>query len=436
MNYLEMMRQKKPDKIALVHDGDSYTYGELVDRAEKLSRDRTVFPEDTARYRNAKALHMIRRRTILEQLLEFFACSERNLIPMLVPYDAKILPENTEVPENVCMAVTTSGTSGVPKVLFRTYESWADFFPIQNEIFGIREDSRLFVHGSLAFTGNLNLYMAQFFAGAAIVAQNEFHPRKWAEVIEEEAVTAIYLIPTKLMCLPRVLTKKNDRIRTIISGSQSLGKEEAQKLKKFFPQTKVILYYGASELNYITYVTDENMTSDKNLIGKPFPGVNVSVQQEEIFVDTPYHVEGISCPYTLADKGYMDEMGNLYFNGRSDDIVNIHGRKVSTFRVENQLNCIPQIEESVVILFTENERPALTAFVSLKEGAQLTLEELPWKNRFLGTVKEKQIRLQLREKLADFEMPDKIIVVREMPKNESGKIDKKRLRHNYSAVSS
>ena len=55
---------------------------------------------------------------------------------------------------------------------------------LQNEIFGIKETSRLFVQGSLAFTGNLNLYLAQFFAGAVIIAENTFSPKKWLDRIE------------------------------------------------------------------------------------------------------------------------------------------------------------------------------------------------------------------------------------------------------------
>lgn len=427
MNYLKMIKQRKPEKIALIHDGVSYTYGELADRAVELSKDGTVFPEDNISGRKGRSLHIIRRKKILDQLLEFLACGERDLIPMLVCYDAKALPEDTEIPENACMAVTTSGTSGVPKVLFRTYESWADFFPIQNKIFGIGEDSRLFVQGSLAFTGNLNVYMAQFFAGATVVAQNGFSPWKWVQAMEEEEVNAIYLIPSKLMCLPHVMTQKNGRVLSILSGSQSLGREDAEKLKQCFPKARVVLYYGASELSYITYATDKDMTAEKNLIGKPFPGVKVFIQQEEIFVDTPYHAEGISCPYTLSDKGYMDRDGNLYFNGRSDDIVGVYGRKISTFRMENELNRIPEIKESAVMLFVENGRPMLTAFVSLKRDVQLNLLEYAEENRFLGKVAEKKIFLQLKKYLADFEMPDRIIAVREMPKNESGKIEKGRL---------
>lgn len=72
------------------------------------------------------------------------------------------------------MAVMTSGTSGENKLLFRTFESWYDYFPIQNEIFHITPESRLFMQGSLAFTGNMNLYMAQLSAGATILSEDRF----------------------------------------------------------------------------------------------------------------------------------------------------------------------------------------------------------------------------------------------------------------------
>lgn len=424
MNYMEMMRQRNPEKIAIIEDGIPYTYGQLVDMAEKLGSDEAIFGSNRE---EKKRIHMIRRNRILEQLVEFFASSEAGMIPMLVPFDAKVLPEETEAPENVCMAVTTSGTTGIPKILYRTYESWADFFPVQNNIFGIHGDSRLFAQGSLAFTGNLNLYMAQFFAGATVIAENTFQPKKWKQVIAKEKVNAIYLIPSKLMCLPQIMKEQNFLVQTVISGSQSLGREEAKQLKNCFPETEIILYYGASELNYITYVTDKHMTGEKNLIGKPFPGVKVSVHDGEIYVDTPYHVEGIQCPYTLSDKGYLDEEGDLYFAGRSDDIVGIRGRKVSTWRIEDVLMGLPEIEEAAVLLLQEKGHPFLTAFVRRKDNGRVALKEASRQARFLGEVKEERIFIELRNHLAHFEMPCRIIVVEEMPKTESGKINKRKL---------
>lgn len=452
MNYLEMIKQKEAKRLALICDGISYTYGELVEKAVKLSKDYSVFPENSKKGINKKQIHIIQRKKILDQLLEFLSCSEKNLIPMIVPKEATIPLEQLEtitIPENACMAVMTSGTCGKPKILFRTYESWADFFPVQNEIFGIKETSRLFVQGSLAFTGNLNLYLAQFFAGAVIIAETIFSPKKWLDRIEQEQADSIYLIPSKLFCLLQVLEKKEEKnreknnVKMIITGSQGFSGKDAKRLKQYFSQAELLYYYGASELNYLTYIKDNDMTWEKNLVGKPFPGVTVFVKNGEIFIDTIYHAEGISCPCTISDRGYLDKNGNLYFCGRSDDILEIHGCKISAVFIENALEEIEGIEEAVVMVLIEREQQVLAAFISLKEEMQkefLYKQSKKWINQykmidkgyFLGEVKRNKIFQKLKDKLKNYEMLDKIIVVREMPRNDSGKIEKRKLEQEWN----
>ena len=53
------------------------------------------------------------------------------------------------------------------------------------------------MQGSLAFTGNLNLYMGQLAAGATILAQERFDPRLWIRNIKQWQANGIYLIPAK-----------------------------------------------------------------------------------------------------------------------------------------------------------------------------------------------------------------------------------------------
>ena len=128
------------------------------------------------------------------------------------------------------MAVMTSGTTGSGKLLFRTFESWYGYFETQNRIFGISGESRLFAQGSLAFTGNLNLYLAQLSAGAAVIACDLFDPRLWKQQLEAYRADGIYLIPAKLRALKQVYERErepekqtNRHIRLILSGSQSFG---------------------------------------------------------------------------------------------------------------------------------------------------------------------------------------------------------------------
>lgn len=411
MNYLKMMEQQDPERIAFIESGVSYTYGELVSMAYAYAHERGLTSEKNL---EGAKLYFIQENRISNQLVAFLACGTGERIPLILPNDMKELPGKKEVPKGVCMAVTTSGSTGIPKVLFRTFESWFDYFPIQNNIFGITENSKLFVQGSLSFTGNLNLYMAQFSVGATVIAENKFLPKKWIEQMEQYEADTIYLIPSKLLCLPQIMKQPNTRVKNIISGSQSLGKKDADLLKTYFPNARIVLYYGASELNYISYVTDSEMTDERNLIGKPFPKVQIEVHDGEIYVTSPYHVEGIKCPYTLRDRGYMDDAGNLYFDGRSDDMVNIRGRKVSIYKIESFCNELREIEESAVIRKIDGDREYLAAYlVSSKEEYK----------------DARRLREKLSNKLAPFEIPGQMIFVEKLPKKESGKIDKARLNH-------
>ena len=213
MDYFKLIKQINPGKTAIIEDGKPYTYGNLVEMAVIKA---TEIKKNSINLN--KQVYIIKEKSILRQLVLFLACNATGVIPVIVPYDVKAYPDIIDVPDNTCMAVMTSGTTGSPELFYRTYRSWADFFPIQNKIFGINRDSVLFAHGSLAFTGNMNIYMAQFYAGATIVAENKFNPRSWVDIIKKENVNAIYLIPSKLMLLPGIMKESNNNIKSVISG--------------------------------------------------------------------------------------------------------------------------------------------------------------------------------------------------------------------------
>ncbi|MFG6328804.1 MAG: AMP-binding protein [Lachnospiraceae bacterium] len=441
MDYFELVKRAEPGKIAIIEDGTSYTYGELSRLVFAMAESILKKHKCNMYIKNlqGKGVLLIKENSILKQLTAFLACNASGIVPIIVPSDAMKLPEINYVPENACMAAMTSGTTVIPKVLYRTYKSWAGFFPVQNRIFGINGESVLFVHGSLAFTGNLNLYMAQFYVGGTIVAENKFNPKRWADIIKNKNVNAIYLIPSKLMLLPSVTKEINYNIKSVISGSQSLGLSGCRKLKEIFPMADITLYYGASELNYITYVKDRDMTEDKKLIGKPFPGVKVFINNGNIYVDSQYHAEGISCPYTVSDKGYMDKDGRFYFDGRSDDIVLIHGRKVSLINIENGLESLEEVHEAAVIFVEENGKQILAAFIDMEYNFRNNVIANNYNNEkhkagiyiLKKLASNDKIFTSLRKRLAHYEMPCKIIVLSEMPHNESGKKDKIKIQGIY-----
>ena len=397
-DYLAMLAAQPQEKLALVDDATSFTYGQLVAAASKL-RERADFSQPAV---------FIHEDTIAQQLLQFVAYSGTATRPII----ATELSRNQhfdvgQIPPKACMGVMTSGSTGKSKLLWRDYHSWADFFPEQNRIFGVDEATVIFCQGSLAFTGNLNIYMGVLAAGGTLIVTEKFRPRHWLQLMEQYAVNTIYLIPSKLMLLPKFMNVPNEQLRHIISGSQTMGRQEADKLLAVFPKAEITLYYGASELNYITYIKDKDMTDDRTVIGQPFAGVGISINNEEIFIDTPYHVENITLPFSLKDRGYVDERGWLHFLGRTDDICNVNGRKVSSVKVTTALNDIEGVVEAAVLSRHIADADVLVAFVA--STTSFTKQEL---------VK------RLRECLEDYELPKQFIFLEQLPRNESGKIDK------------
>lgn len=402
MDYLQMLKEQSQEKLALVEDSEAYTYARLVQEAQEL-RAALAYSEPAV---------FIHEDSIARQLVRFVAYSGTKTVPIIATEVSRTQQFDVgAIPEAACMGVMTSGSTGKSKLLWRSYHSWADFFPEQNRVFGVDDKTVIFCQGSLAFTGNLNIYMGVLAAGGTLIVTQRFRPRHWLELMAEYGVNVIYLIPSKLLLLPKFMREQNTRVRSIISGSQSMGRVEADKLLDVFPAAEITLYYGASELNYITYIKDSEMTDDRTLIGRAFAGVQVSVVDEEIFIDTPYHVENITLPFSLKDRGRLDAEGRLHFLGRTDDILSVNGRKVSAVKVSRALMDLPQVEEAAVLVVHVDDADVLTAFVGA--GQEYSKQQL--------------VKL-LRSGLEDYELPKQFIFLSELPHNESGKVDKAALK--------
>lgn len=430
-SYLDTLRLYPPERMALITEHKRYTFGELIEAAEceknrynetdSCQYNRTGECADAEIQKNEnRYIHWIQESTIAAQLIKFLAYGDGVTVPVIAPSDVKISDEIRYVipPDKAYMGVMTSGTSGRQKVLFRTFDSWHDFFPVQNEIFGMGEGTITFMQGSLAFTGNLNLYMAQLASGGTIIASDSFDPRIWKRMIETEKADRIYLIPVKLRALRKIYERErtiNSNVLSFISGSQSMGGAEAQEFKKTFPKAEITLYYGASELNYITYIRGNEMKEDTTLVGRAFPDVEVWIQNDHFHVKTSYGILGIGNDAVIGDCGHEDKEGLFYFDGRDDDICNINGRKVSSLRIEEAIRAFPSVSETAVKAVHAHGRDYMKAWIVWED-----------KDLDIGSA-NKTIREFLSERLSDYEMPREIVSLKEFPKTESGKIKKNEL---------
>lgn len=464
-----MMRawqKAKPNKPCLCIDDAVYTY-------DTFMRDVQAEKENLEMCDQTQPL-VIYRNSVYDQLTAWIAAIGAGLQPIIGHPDSddtvrKALEERLKEPSVRCdkadFGVLSSGSMGIPKILWRRTASWTDFFPIQNEIFEVTTDTRLFLHGSMSFTGNLNALLAVWYAGGTVVTSAYLRPRSWLKVMARYAITHIYLLPTKLRLLMEVIpiSKENTAIvveaestaevdspakvdstaevkqriapaaakqrtapakvrqrvtaelsslRMIFAGSQMLDTKLMHHLQRTWPQARFILYYGASELNYVTYCTAGEWLLEPNTVGRPFPGVRVTVDEDHmIYVTSPYTIEGVACPFSVGDKGWFSSSGRLMFEGRGGAVINRGGFKLSAALLEKKIQELDGVAEAVVIGQPDalrGEEPV--AFIQCEPGYTETM-----------------IKKAMTKVLSVQEMPHRIIGVEEIPLTAGSKIDKRQL---------
>ena len=439
MDYVTLLQKyakEKENTPYLILKDRQITYGQAYEdvRGFVAPEWKRQFPKDY------KTGVLILTEDVYHQLLAFLAVMAAGQIPIIGHYDLPQDAENKLVEKNrigfvleekenrwtlkqgvgerqkapfrnACMGVLSSGSTDVPKVMYRTYESWAGFIPEQNRRFRIDGDAVVFTEGSFSFTGNLSIWASVIYAGCTLAVSEIFSCRQWLEMIEQHRVNVLYLVPAKLKALTRYLQKEYPFVKMILAGSQLLGAKTSEKLKKFFPASEIILYYGASELDYITWLSYEEVLRFPDSVGKPVPGVKVWVEDGLIYIDTPYHVEGLEQPCTLHDTGYFNEEGYLIFNGREGDVINKGGFKISCTKLENVLCGLPEVLQAVVLPYTNAGRG--------QEAAAFVICD--------GEISRQELRQHLKQQLMQQEMPKRILFLKEIPLNSRGKTDKKRL---------
>ena len=429
MTIIELLQQYKdlePHKIALVVDDEQYTYGELYDAI--LSSDintisRTVELTLAKEAVKNKVL-LIQNQSFIEQLVQWLSSLYKGEIPMVChnEMDTDYIDElacvikSDGVPLSADFGVLTSGTTGRPKPLWRSESSWREFFDIQNNIFHINKDTKIFLHGSFSFTGVSNMVIAVLWSGGTVITTRSLRPIRWIQLINKYHVDHIYALPTKLRLLVRHCKSKLDSINYIIGGSQVLDRQLMEQLEQICPNMEFILYYGASELNYITYCTGKEWLDREGTVGRPFPTVKIAEQNGVIYVTTKYHIEGIPDTYTVNDCGYIDSDGYLMFHGRRGDVINKGGYKISIPEMELYLQSLQGVSEVAVITINDEIRGEdFVAYMVLEDNAELS-----------------KIVECIHHERPSVEWPKAILEIPMVPLTECSKVDKRKLKEWYN----
>jgi long-chain acyl-CoA synthetase len=201
--------------------------------------------------------------------------------------------------------------------------------------------------------------------------------------------------------------------------------------------------YGASELGYMTLLTSEQALRKPGSAGLPLPGVTLKILGDEgrelppgtpglIYIHQPalpdfsyvgndeararMEVRGLK---TMGDIGYLDDEGFLFIVDRQADLVISGGVNIYPVEIEHVLQGMPGVADCAVFGIPDDEfGEALAAAVQPARGAGLTPEA---------------VRRWLHERIAGYKVPRVVTLHDELPREDTGKIFKRRLRDPYWA---
>ena len=420
-------------KVCLIHGKIQLTYKEFTQQVDDLA-----YRLATIIIKADKVL--VKLSSPVSQLLYFFAIlkaggacvfidpstSEEVCAELLKTHSINLyIDENfqnplaiaLQLPEidqgNIFLGALSSGSTGIPKLIWRDHQSWTNAFPAQSKVFNILSSDTLYLVNSLVYTANLNACLHILYEGGTVVIASNNLPRTWVKDIIVHHVSAVFMVPTNYRILLKAITGPLAQIRSIVTAGAKIDCHTVRSLMKYFPHSEIYEYYGASELGHVSYTTATDLLQHPESVGKAFPGVTLSIDDNSIWVNSPYLAPKYRPKATVGDLGRIDRDGYLYLLGRKHGIINTGGIKVIPEQVETILLQCPGITEVAVGGIDDPLRGQRVCAWVVKNNATLMAED---------------VLDFCRKKLRHHYCPHKIIFVDEMPINKNGKIDKIKLK--------
>lgn len=309
--------------------------------------------------------------------------------------------------KDVFLGVLSSGTTGIPKVIWKDYQAWFSAFPHQSDVFGIKEEDKVFVLDALSYSANLNSALHALWLGATLVLGSLKNARKWPELLKKEQVSSVFMVPSHY----RVLADQSPdlpQLRSLVSAGEKLDQQTASRLLELFPHSILTEYYGAAELGHIAYHQNRDIIDKPVEVGKPFPGVDIRIENQLIKVSSPYVSPDYRNEATVRDLGFL-ENGRLVVLGREGRMFNRRGMNIFAEEIENAALQFPQISEVALIQKKISEsKYNLLLYFSGRDKQKIATHDL---RAFL-------LKVLPKEKL-----PNAFIELDELPHQLSGKID-------------
>jgi len=398
--------------------------------------------------------------------IERYVCIGADLAPDLAPeldwaesYEALIeAGDDAGSPpqgcaDDPCLLAYTSGTTGRPKGVLHTHRSLARVAEVLSSELKLGGDDRLLAIAPLFHAGASTLSWGAQFRGGCVVLLRGFDAEAVVRTIERERITAIHLVPTMLQALLDAPNFGHHDLSSLRMLMYAAAPMPLPLLRRAVAAFGPITYngYGQTEINLITllhphqHVLDGDPAQVRRLasVGQPHWQSAVRILDEDgrdcatgVVGEVAARSETAMAGYwhnpaatraTLrdgwvctGDMGYLDEAGYLFLVDRKKDMIISGGENIYSREVEEILVQHPAVREAAVIGVPDAQwGEAVKGIVVLQAGACVTAEALI---AFCKT------------HIAAYKCPKSLDFVAELPRLDTGKINKRALRETCAAA--
>ena len=329
----------------------------------------------------------------------------------------------------------TSGTTGLPKAFIRNRQSWRNSLVPGREFFGLGKLHKTVAPGPMAHGVSLYALIETLDSGQTFESVRKFNVDDVLELLK--TADRFVGVPTMLNELKRRADERKlvfTEMKQLVTGASKFDRQHYADACALFPNAEILQYYGASELSFVAVnkMTPRTLSHENSMspVGKPFPGVKVTIRDENLLPLTPDKIgtifvesDLISDGYlwgdngkafvrnrygaTVGDLGMIDKNGELYVMGRAGGMIISGGNNIYLAEIETALKTIPNISEAIAFGIADDiygER--LVSVISFKD-APLTADEL---REFCRPLMEK------------FKIPKDFYMINHWPMTWSGKI--------------
>jgi fatty-acyl-CoA synthase len=335
------------------------------------------------------------------------------------------------------MALLTSGTTGTPKGVPRTRIDPLQSAQLLDRIPWPR-DAAYYIAAPLFHATGLATCALGLALGSRVVMARRFDAEATLKAIADYRVGAVVLVPTMLQRIldlgPEVLSKYDtSSLAVLFAAGSSLSPNLCRRTHDAFG---AVLYnlYGSTEVAVAAVATPHELHRAPGTVGRPPVGCTVAIYDENrcivtepnkvgtVFVSSGLSFSGytdggnkeiVDGLLSTGDTGHFDETGLWFIDGRDDDMIVSGGENVFPLEVENLLADHPDIVEASVVGVDDAEfGKRLVAYVVSRPGRELDADA---------------VKSHVRAHLARHKIPRDVLFVKQLPRNETGKVLRKQL---------